>query len=327
MNIYNDINALPHFKNTIVTIGSFDGLHLGHQEILQRVTTLAAQNEAESVVITFDPHPRLVVYPDDTAVQLLTDTAEKCRILARLGIKNVVLVRFDAAFANQTPEAYISDFLVKRFNPSHIVIGYDHHFGKNRAGNLALLQHFAQAYQYEVTEINAQTVENIAISSTKIRTALAEGNIKTANQLLGRAFALTGTVVKGAQIGRTIGYPTANIAPDSRNMLVPSDGIYAATIFIEDENSSVTTIKNAKNIAHRKGHICSLYIGSRPTLNDGKAKTIEAFIFDFDNDIYNKKVRIEFVEKIRNDLKLDGLDALKAQIAMDNKDVLKAFLF
>jgi riboflavin kinase / FMN adenylyltransferase len=330
LNIYNDINALPQFKNTVITIGSFDGLHVGHQEILQRVTTLAAQNDAESVVITFDPHPRLIVYPDDTAVQLLTDTAEKCRILARLGIKNVVLVRFDADFANQSPETYIADFLVARFNPSHIVIGYDHHFGKNRAGNLALLRQFATQYQYEVTEINKQAIDDIAISSTKIRTALAEGNIKNANQLLGRPFALTGTVVKGAQIGRTIGYPTANIAPDSRNMLVPSDGIYAATIFIteaENTENSVFKIENTKNITHRKGYICSLYIGNRPTLDDGKHQTIEAFIFDFDKDIYHQKVRIELVEKIRNDMKLDGLDALKAQIAIDNKAVLEAFLY
>lgn len=334
MQIYTNINDLPHFKNTVITIGSFDGLHLGHQQILQRVVVLAAQENAESIVISFDPHPRLVVYPDDAAaVELLTDTNEKCRILARLGIKNVVLVRFDAAFANQTAEEYINDFLVKRFQPSHIVIGYDHHFGKNRVGDLDLLQQFAPKYGYKVEEISPQTIADIAISSTKIRNALAVGNIKNANQLLGRPFAITGTVVQGAQIGRTIGYPTANIATHSRHALVPNDGIYAATIFIENDaeddnnqhNNSLFAIKtDDANV--RQGHICSLYIGNRPTLN-GKNKTIEAFIFDFDKNIYTKNVRIELVDKIRDDMKLDGLDGLKAQIAKDNEAVLLAFLF
>jgi riboflavin kinase/FMN adenylyltransferase len=199
---------------------------------------------------------------------------------------------------------------------------------------LDLLQHFAPKYGYKVEEISPQTIADIAISSTKIRHALAAGNIKNANQLLGRPFAITGTVVKGAQIGRTIGYPTANIATHSRHALVPSDGIYAATIFIEnDAETEHNVTQNRSLIANkthnpslRQGNICSLYIGNRPTLN-GKNKTIEAFIFDFDADIYGKNVRIEIVDKIRDDMKLDGLDALKAQITKDNEAVLLAFLF
>jgi riboflavin kinase / FMN adenylyltransferase len=325
LQVYTDINALPQFQNTVITIGSFDGVHTGHQQILRRVTTLAEQTGAESVVITFDPHPRLVVYPNDDAVKLLTDTAEKCRILANLGIKNVVLVRFDAAFANLSAEEYIADFLVKRFRPAHIVIGYDHQFGKNRAGNLALLQQFAPEMGYALEEISQQTINDIAISSTKIRTALAEGEVENAENLLGRPFAITGKVVKGAQIGRTIGYPTANIQPHSRHALVPNDGIYAATIFIENEDLDLKNMMtNRQHITARTGHICSLYIGNRPTLN-GKNQTIEAFIFDFNTDIYDKNVRIELLGKIRNDMKLDGLDALKAQIAKDNQAVLERF--
>lgn len=319
-------NELPQLNNAVVTIGSFDGVHAGHQSILTRVVELATLHNTESVVVTFEPHPRLVVFPGDPAVRLITDIDEKCRLLAAACIQNIVLVRFDAAFAEQSPDEYIQNFLIKHFHPSHIVIGYDHHFGKNRQGNITLLEKYTSKFNFKIQEINKQTIDDIAISSTKIRNFIEEGNIKAANQLLGRRFALTGTVVKGAQVGRTIGYPTANIALHSTHSLRPNDGIYAAVAYIDEYDAENVQLlaENGLQIAKR-GRVCSLYIGKRPTLN-GDTTSIEAYIFDFDDDIYDKKIRIELVDKIRNDKKLADLESLKKQISLDNKAVLEAFL-
>ncbi len=307
LNIYQNLNELPSFRNAVITIGSFDGVHFGHQRILRQVRELAAQYNGESVVVTFDPHPRLVIYPDDDSLHLLTSTQKKCELLEKSGINHVVLVRFTPEFAQQSPEDYIQNFLVKNFQPKHIVIGYDHHFGENRKGNIDLLQMLAPKYGYNVVEISKQEIDDIAVSSTKIRLALDKGDIQAAQNLLAHDFSFTGTVVKGQQLGRTIGYPTANIQPDDRHQLIPANGIYAATIEI--------------NHAIFKA---SLYIGTRPTLN-GETRTIEAFIFDFDEDIYDQNVKLNFVKYIRPDKKLESLDALKSQIAKDNKKVLAVF--
>ncbi len=308
MNIYRNLNELPIFRNAVITIGSFDGVHFGHQRILRRVCELAEQHNGESIVITFDPHPRLVIYPADDSLHLLSSTDEKCQLLAKAGINHVVLVRFTPEFAQQSPENYIQNFLVKNFQPKHIVIGYDHRFGENRKGNIDLLQFFAPKYGYNVVEILKQEIDDIAVSSTKIRIALDKGDIDTATNLLAHQFSFTGTVVKGQQIGRTIGYPTANIQPDDRHQLIPANGIYAAQIEV---NGSVFKT--------------SLYIGTRPTLNsdtNNSSRVIEAFIFDFNQDIYDQKVKLTFVKYIRPDKKLDNLAALKAQIAEDNEKVL-----
>ncbi|MEY4927881.1 MAG: hypothetical protein RI894_2317 [Bacteroidota bacterium] len=300
MNIYRNPAELPIFCNAVVTIGSFDGVHFGHQRILRRVVELAEQHGGESIVITFDPHPRLVIYPDDDSLHLLTSTEEKCRLLEEAGIDHVVLVRFTTAFSQQSPENYIENFLVKNFHPHHIIIGYDHHFGASRKGNIDLLQRFSEKYNYTVEEINRQDVDDIAVSSTKIRQALDEGNIESATQLLNHPFTLSGTVVMGQQIGRTIGYPTANIAPSDRHQLIPANGIYAVWVVVDGDR-----------------YTGSLYIGNRPTLH-GNSRSIEVFIFDFNRDIYTKKIDIAFISHIRPDKKLDGLEALKTQIAADN---------
>jgi riboflavin kinase / FMN adenylyltransferase len=303
MHIWHNLADLPTFRNAVITIGSFDGVHLGHQQILQRVNELATACDGERIVITFDPHPRLIVYPDDPAVQLLTTTAQKCRLLAQHKIDHTVLVRFDAAFAAQSPTAYIEHFLVKYFQPKFIVIGYDHHFGKDRVGNMALLQSLAPKYNYEVIEISKQAVDAIAISSTKVREAILNGYIAAANNLLGYAFSITGSVVKGQQIGRTIGYPTANVLPNSPHQIIPNDGIYAAKVIVDNRTYNA-----------------SLYIGTRPTLN-GLTRSIEAHIFDFNKDIYNETIEVVIIAKVRDDKKLDSLAALQAQIAIDNKAV------
>ncbi len=308
MNIYRNPAELPVFRNSVVTIGSFDGVHFGHQRILRRVVELAKQHDGESIVITFDPHPRLVIYPDDDSLHLLTSTEEKCRLLEEAGIDNVVLVRFTTDFSQQSPEDYIKNFLVKNFQPRYITIGYDHHFGQGRKGNIDLLQSFSEKYGYTVEEINRQDVDDIAVSSTKIRQALDEGNIESATQLLNHPFTLTGTVVKGQQVGRTIGYPTANILPSDRHQLIPANGIYAVWVMIEGVR-----------------YAGSLYIGNRPTLN-GQSRSIEVFIFDFDSDIYTKIIQIAFVKHIRPDKKLESLAALKEQIAADNAVIAELLL-
>jgi riboflavin kinase/FMN adenylyltransferase len=308
LTIYRSPSELPIFRNAVITIGSFDGVHFGHQRILRRITELAKQYNGESVVITFDPHPRLVVYPDDDSLHLLTSTPEKCRLLEAAGVNHVVLVRFTTEFSQQSPEDYIQHFLVKNFQPNYIVIGYDHHFGESRKGNIHLLQALSLKYGYTVEEINRQEVEDIAVSSTKIRLALDVGNIETATQLLNHPFTISGTVVQGLQVGRTINYPTANIAPDDRHQLIPANGIYAVWV----------TVMN-------KQYAGSLYIGNRPTLN-GTTRSIEVFIFDFDSDIYGQNISLVFVKYIRADKKLNGLDELKQQIAADNEAVADVLL-
>lgn len=309
MIIYRNLSDLPTFKNAVITIGSFDGVHVGHQRILRRVVELAAQHHGTGIVITFDPHPRLVVYPADDTLYLLSSTDEKCRLLEAAGIDAVVLVRFTPEFSQQSPEDYIKNFLIKNFQPTHIVIGYDHHFGENRAGNIDFLRQFAPIYHYEVEEISRQDVDDIAVSSTKIRHALEVGDVETAADLLGYPFVLSGTVVKGQQLGRTIGYPTANLQPTTRHQLIPTDGIYAVWVDIA-----------------QKRYNGSLYIGTRPTVDAGLRRTIEVFIFDFNDDIYGQNIRLSLKKFIRPDKKLANLDELKQQIEQDNAQIEAALL-
>lgn len=251
-------------------------------------------------MITFDPHPRSVLQPDDDSLRLLTTTQEKAAQCAAAGIDHLVIVPFTLAFSQQSPDEYIRNFLVRYFNPERIVIGYDHRFGKDRKGDLDLLSHHGRTLGYEVIEIDAQEVNDITVSSTKIRNALLQGKVIQANSLLGRPFELTGEVVEGQKIGRTIGYPTANLRPYHRLKLIPANGIYAV-----------------RAIWQHQEYDGMLYIGDRPVLNDGRGVTIELNLFDFDENLYGEPITISFVEHLRGDLELDGLEALKTQLAAD----------
>jgi riboflavin kinase/FMN adenylyltransferase len=307
MKVFRDLATLPIFSKTVVTIGSFDGVHEGHLHILEQVRNLAQANQCESIVITFDPHPRTVLRPDDSTFKLITSTQEKIDLLISQGIDNVVVVLFSLAFSEQSAQTYVEDFLIKNFKPSFVVIGYDHHFGKQRSGNLAFLQKYEQQGHFKIHEISAQTIDNLAVSSSKIRKALDSSDILQANRLLGHPFSFHGKVVYGQQIGRTIGFPTANVLIEDPHKLTLKSGIYAVFVWV-------------------KGHKYQgmLYIGNRPTITADGRQTIEVNIIDFSENIYDTYITVEVIDFIRHDKKLDGLDALKQQINEDKVAILES---
>lgn len=308
MRIYKDLNNLPQFKNAVLTIGSFDGVHIGHQQIIQQINDLAKSIDGESVLITFDPHPRFVVGKQQSNLKLLNTLEEKADLLKECAVDVLVVVPFSKEFASQSPDAYIQDFLVAHFYPKIIAIGYDHKFGQNRVGDISYLKKFEEKHHFKVVEISKQEVADIAVSSTKVRTALMEGKVEKAAQLLGHPFGLTGTVVKGLQIGTTIGYPTANIEVKNPYKLIPPEGIYA--VWVDYENHSYQGM---------------LYIGNRPTIDNNLKQTIEVNIFDFNQDIYGKELKVAFIEYLRGDVKFTTIEALKEQLTKDKKAALKVF--
>lgn len=305
MKVHKNLASLPSFKNAVVTIGSYDGVHAGHQAIIQRINELASNIDGESVLITFHPHPRLVLRGHSASLKLLNTINEKIQLLKQFGIQHLVIVPFTKSFSQQTPQAYIEDFLVKRFQPKRIVIGYDHRFGNNRAGDINLLKAYEATSGFEVFEIKKQEVDTIVVSSTKIRKALLEGEVRQASEWLGQPFLITGEVVHGQHLGTQLGYPTANIHIQDQYKLIPPVGIYAVRIH------------------HQKSlYDGMLYIGNRPTL-DGVEQSIEVNIFDFNENIYGQQLQIDFVQRIRDDIKFEGLEGLKLQLAKDKADCLK----
>ena len=297
-----ELDNLPPFRHAVVTIGSFDGVHRGHQQLLRRIRRMAEARGGESIVITFHPHPRSVLRPDDDNLRLLTTTEEKAACCAEQGIDHLVVVPFTVTFSQQNPAEYIEHFLVRYFAPERIVIGYDHHFGRDRTGNVEFLRYHAVQFGYEVVEIAAQEVNEITVSSTKIRHALQEGRVKRARDLMGRPYEFSGRVVRGKQIGRTIGYPTANLELLDRLKLVPARGIYAVRALIAGA-----------------WHPGMLYIGDRPVLDDRRGTIIELHVLDFAADLYGQTVRVAFVDYLRGDLALDGLSALQQQLQQDEQ--------
>jgi hypothetical protein len=302
MRVFYDLQKLPAFRNAVVTIGSFDGVHCGHQKILEQVNNLAYTVQGESIVITFNPHPRQIIYPQDNTLRLLTTTAEKIALLGRYAVDNVVVVPFTVEFSQISADEYIETFLVGKFQPKYIVIGYDHRFGLNRQGDIHFLKWYAKKYNYEVIEIEKQEVDDIAVSSTKIRNALEKSDVKAATQLLGHYYTLNGIVVKGQQIGRTIGFPTANVQVQEREKLIPPDGIYAVRVTHD-----------------RQIYSGMLYIGTRPVLKEYHNRTIEVNIFDFDKKIYGDFLRLELVDFIRADANFTSLEALQQQLKKDQQ--------
>jgi riboflavin kinase/FMN adenylyltransferase len=299
MRVFRDLHHLPAFRNAVVTIGTFDGVHKGHQKLISRINDLAKQIGGESIIVTFHPHPRLVINPDDRSLKLLNTIDEKIKLLNEYHVDNVVVVPFSRDFSEQTAESYICDFLIKNFTPAHIVIGYDHRFGRDRAGDFDLLKKHQSDYSYHLEAISKEMLDDIAISSTKIRHSLQEGNIGSANELLGHNYTLTGIVVKGLQNGRKLGYPTANIKVSDPNKLIPHTGIYAVLVHHDDRVY--------------KG---MLSIGFNPTF-EGTEQTIEVNILDFDKDIYGETLTLEFVQFIRYEKKFDSLEDLIKAIDQD----------
>jgi riboflavin kinase/FMN adenylyltransferase len=308
MRIYHSIDEFETLKNAVVTIGTFDGVHVGHRKIIARVKELAESTGGETVLLTFFPHPRMILHPEDESIKLINTINEKAELLEQLGVDHLIITPFSRDFSNQSAEGYIRDVLVNRIGTKKIVIGYDHRFGKDREGGLGDLLRLGPVYGFEVVEIPEQDINEVAISSTRIRNALLEGEIDLANTCLGYPFFITGTVIRGDQIGRQIGYPTANIVIQERYKLVPGDGIFAVKVMVEDQEY--------KGMA---------YIGTRPTIN-GLTRNIEVNIFDFDKEIYNQNIRMVFHHFVRGDIKFNNLIELKAQLATDREDVLKMFI-
>jgi riboflavin kinase/FMN adenylyltransferase len=317
MTVYNNIEQLPALKNAIITIGTFDGVHTGHQQIIRLMKQEAAKVKGETVIITFHPHPRMVVASHKPDIQLLNTLEEKILLLQDQGLDNLVIVPFTADFGNQTAEEYIKDFLVRRFHPHTIIIGHDHHFGKGRTGNYTLLEEKAVEFNYRVVEIPVHMQEDITISSTKIREAILAGDIETANTFLNYPYFFSGKVTEGNKLGRTIGYPTANLRIENEHKLVPGNGVYAVEIKIAH------SLENPKPSALHRNLKGMMNIGVRPTV-DGTTKTIEVNIFDFNEDIYGQTITVTLKKHLRSEQKFNGLDALKAQLAQDKLNALAA---
>ena len=303
MNIYHGIEDFKPLSYAVVTSGTFDGVHLGHQKILGRVKEIAEKNNGETVLITFWPHPRLVLYPDKDDLRLLNTFEEKADLLREQGINHLLRIPFTKEFSNLSSEEFIQKILVETIGTKKLVIGYDHRFGKNREGSFEHLKENSKTYGFEVEEIPKQEIDHVGVSSTKIRNALIEGNVKAGNELLGKEFSIRGRVVTGEKIGRMLGYPTANIDIDSHYKLIPKDGAYAVHINIGNE-----LIKGMINIGYRH-------------TDGGNAKTIELQLFDFDRDIYGESITVSFHKKIRSEVKFADVDELKQQL---KKDMAKA---
>jgi riboflavin kinase / FMN adenylyltransferase len=305
MKIYHGIEDFMRLQYAVVTSGTFDGVHVGHQKILSRLREAAARNDGETVVITFWPHPRLVLHPEDISLKLLNTFEEKAELLKQQGIQHLVRIPFTREFSQLSSEEFITKIIVETIGTKILIIGHDHHFGKNREGSFEQLKLNAPKYGFEVEEIPRQDVDHIGVSSTKIRKALEEGDIGTATHFLGNPYSITGRVVIGDKLGRILGYPTANLELETAYKLVPADGIYAVTVSYSHQ--------------HLNG---MLYIGNRPTVQ-GMKRNIEVNIFDFDKDIYGESLTIYFHKLIRRDTRFNDLEELKEQLHMDKEEALK----
>ena len=320
MKIYNHIDEFTRLDNAVVTIGTFDGVHVGHQKIISRLLEITRQTGGESVILTFFPHPRMILHPEDANLKLISTMSEKANLLEEAGVDHLIITPFTRDFSNLSPQEYIKDFLVNRIGTRRIVIGYDHRFGKDRSGGLKHLQQYSAEYGYQVEEIPEQDIHDVAVSSTKIRQAILIGDIETANDFLGHEFRITGKVIRGDQIGRQIGFPTANLFVEETYKLIPSDGIYAVKVeIIEDSNADEQGSALKSNVSKPLLNGMA-YIGHRPTIN-GMTRNIEVNIFDFDEDIYGQIIRLHFLDFIRADQKFDSLEQLTEQLRKDEKAV------
>mgnify|MGYP003542232625 FL=1 len=306
LRIFNSINDFTTTKKTIVTLGTFDGVHIGHNAILDKICKVAKHENLESVILTFFPHPRKIV-SNNYDIKLLNTIEEKSVLLEKIGIQNFIVHPFDKTFSELSPREFVTQVLVEKLNIQKIIIGHDHKFGKDRAADFNDLINFGKEFGFEVEEISAQQINEVSVSSTKIRNSLLEGNISLANDYLGYPYVLTGNVVKGNQLGRTIGFPTANIQIPEEYKLIPKNGVYIVTANVLDQN--VFGMMN---------------IGVKPTLGENKL-SIEVHLLDFDKDIYNQKIQVNLLERLRDEQKFESFEALKSQIELDKQNTIEYF--
>lgn len=340
MQVHSDIYSLPAFRRAVVTIGTFDGVHMGHRQIIKQLIEKAISINGETVIITFHPHPRKIVGLDSPVIHLINNTAEKIKLLSNLGIDHLVIVPFTEAFANQSAIAYVEDFLIKNFHPHTLIIGYDHRFGKGRAGDFRLLEDYAEKQGFQLIEIPQHLLHESAISSTRIREDVQKGQIERANELLGYPYFFTGTVIEGNKLGRTLEFPTANLEVADKEKLIPGNGVYAVELEILEKKAGFSagrteTAKEDQKETAKRETVTATYgmhkhsrrlqgmmnIGIRPTIQ-GIKQVIEVHIFDFNEDIYGFQLRVH-MKHFKNGKKFDGLPALKEQLHIDRSTAIK----
>lgn len=316
MQVHKNIDALPLFRNAVVTIGTFDGVHEGHRQIINKLKNEAKEIDGETVIITFHPHPRKIVSSTILGIRLINTLNERIELLKNLGIDHLVIVPFTEVFANQSADEYIKDFLIEKFHPHTIIIGYDHRFGRDRLGDYRLLEKRAAEYDYKLKEIPKHILDDISISSTNIREAILHSDIDTGNKLLGYDFFFSGEVVHGDKLGRKLGYPTANLRIHDEEKIIPGNGIYAVYSEVRDQTSD----------SHLTSHVSRLKgmmsIGFRPTV-DGKKRVVEVNLFDFNKEIYGQELRVYVKKYLREEIKFNSLDELVKQIDQDKIESLK----
>ncbi len=300
MRIFNGLVGVEKIKKPVITIGTFDGVHLGHQKIIENLVQKANEVGGESVLMTFSPHPRMVLFPDSHNLQLIQTEEEKYKKLATTGIENCIIFPFTFEFSRLSAMEFVRDILVNKLNIHTIIIGYDHQFGRNREGNISYLQEVSSIYDFQAVEIPAREIDAVNVSSTKIRRAILEGEIELANQYLGNPYILTGKVIQGNQLGRTIGFPTANIQVNDSTKIIPGNGVYLVQVHYRE--FLLNGIMN---------------IGVRPTVGESVENRIEIHIFDFNEDIYGQELQVLVIKKVRNEFKFDSVDQLASQIAED----------
>jgi riboflavin kinase/FMN adenylyltransferase len=308
LKIFNDISHF-HAPNPVVTIGIFDGVHRGHTEILNRIKMLAASYKGESVVITLWPHPRFVLQPENNELRLLASLDEKIELIEKHAIDNLIILPFDTGLANITYDRFVSDYIVGSIGARHVVVGFNHHFGKDRKGTFENLQKSAREHGIAAERLDQVIIDTMRVSSSGIRHMIEEGRITSANKALGYPYFLNGSVIEGTKLGRTIGYPTANIQLNEPLKMIPRNGVYAVLVRVNN-----TVYKGMLNI------------GIRPTLALPKhERTIEVNLFDFQGNIYHQPIKVAFLEWLRCERKFDSLQELREQLAIDKEEVLKIF--
>ena len=303
MRVFYGFEGLNEILNPVLTIGTFDGVHLGHQKIVKYLNKEAERIGGESVLFTFFPHPRMVLYPDSHGVRLIQTNDEKLAKLKKMGLQNIIVFPFTMEFSRLTALEFVRDYLVNKLHVKQMVIGYDHQFGKNREGNISYLREISATYDFGITEISAKEIDEVNISSTKIRNALKEGDIEVANTYLGDYFELHATVVRGKGIGKELGFPTANLLVDSELKLIPGNGVYIVKVKL-DRGSEYDGMLN---------------IGTNPTVSEDNVRTIEVNILDFNEDIYDQHIEVRFLKRIREEVKFHSMEILIEQIKQDEQ--------
>ena len=306
MKIYRNITEFNPTKKVFLTVGTFDGIHFGHQKLIESLNKKAHADGGESVMLTFSPHPRLVLFPDNLSLKLINTLEEKIERLEKSGIDHLIIYPFTKEFSRISAIEYVRDFLVKELKVSNLIIGYDHQFGRNREGNFEYLKELSELYNFEVEEISAQDINDINVSSTKIRNAILDGNIHLANEYLGYPFSLTGDVVEGKRIGNTIGFPTANLFIEDAQKIIPMNGAYAV-------------LAKVANTWHK----AMLNIGTNPTVNSLDNVSVEVHLLNFSDDIYGQEITLNFFKRLRSEVKFEGLEQLKKQLRIDMSNAEK----